>query len=193
MISSGLKIYLVNPSFGIYEFWIFEKATSLCIFEQVFEGLPKSVDSNLIGAYLVTLATFCENLMGEAIDRVDSVNMRILYYAQTDYIFALLLDKNVEDIDAKEMLERMYYLFVSKYRDRLGPAFDGDVSLFEDFADEIETIFNMKTARFQQFLHTTTERLQSEITELFDDHKRRKSRLKILPECSEKNESDDLP
>ena len=76
--------------------------------------------------------------MGELIDRVDSLTMRILYYARPDYIFALLVDKNVEATAAEEMLERMYYLFIAKYRDHLGPNFDGEVSQFEDFADQIE-------------------------------------------------------
>jgi hypothetical protein len=106
--------------------------------------------------------------------------MRIQYYAQPDYIFALLIDKNMDVAETQAMLERMYYLFSTKYRAHLGTAFDGEVGRFEDFADEIETIFNMKATRFHQFLETESERLKSEITELFDFKKTRKSRLKRL-------------
>jgi len=180
-----------DASAGFYQFWIFEKATSLCLFEQVFEGLPKSVDSQLIGAYLVTLANFCENLVGEPIHSVDATTMRIQYYAQPDFIFALLIDKNMDVAQAQAMLERMYYLFVTKYREQLSTGFDGDVGRYENFADEVETIFNMKTTRFQQFLQTATERLQSEITELFDFQKPRESRLKRMKEEARESEQKD--
>ena len=167
---------------GIFQFWIFEKETSLCIFEQVFEGLPKNVDSNLIGAYLVTLSNFCEDLLGEFIDCVDSENLRIIYFSRPDFILALLVDKKLNRYTLKDMLERLYFLFITKYHDLIGPNFDGDITRFEDFADEIETIFNMKTTRFQQFLRTRVDRLATEITELFDFRKRREERLKKLRE-----------
>lgn len=167
---------------GIFQFWIFEKDTSLCVFEQVFEGLPKSVDSNLIGAYLVTLSSFCEDLLGEFIDCLDSETLRIIYFSRPDFIFALLVDKNLNRYTAKDMLERMYYIFTEKYKDFIGTNFDGNTTHFEDFADEIETIFNMKTVRFNQFLRTRTDRLSTEITELFDFRKRREERQKKLNE-----------
>jgi hypothetical protein len=163
---------------GIFQFWIFEKETSLCIFEQVFEGLPKTVDSNLIGAYLVTLSSFCEDLLGEFIDCLDSENLRIIYFSRPDFILALLVNKNLNRYTVKDMLERLYYIFIDKYQDLIGENFDGDVTHFEDFANEIETIFNMSTIRFQRFLRTTTDRLATEITELFDFRKRREERLK---------------
>jgi len=171
---------------GIYQFWIFEKATSLCIFEQVFEGLPKSVDSDLIGAYLVTLASFCENLVSENIDSLDSESMRIIYFSRQDFILAMLVDKNLNRHTARQMLERLYYLFTEKYQDLLGPHFDGDVAKFEDFADQIETIFNMKTLRFQQFLRTSADHLETEITELFDFRKEREERLKRMKQGTDK-------
>src|SRR4030042_146351 len=96
---------------GIYQFWIFEKDPSACIFEQTFQGLPKSVDSNLIGGYLVTLVSFCEKLVGENIDCLDSVSMRIVYFPRPDFILAMLVDKDLNRSTAKKMLERLYYLF----------------------------------------------------------------------------------
>ncbi len=179
---SGLDII----SHGIYQFWIFEKDTSLCIFEQVFEGLPKTVDSNLIGAYLVTLSSFCEDLLGEFIDCLDSEKLRIIYFSRPDFILALLVDKNLNRFTVKDMLERLYYLFVEKYQDLIGANFDGNTTHFEDFSDEIETIFNMKTVRFQQFLRTRADRLSTEITELFDFRKRREERLKKMKEEEKK-------
>jgi hypothetical protein len=175
-----------NIQRGIFQFWIFEKQTSLCLFEQIFEGLPKSVDSNLIGAYLVTLSSFCEDLMGEKIDCVDSETLRIIYFSKPDFIFALLVYKQLNRYNVKDMLERLYYLFINKYKDLIGPNFDGDVTHFEDFADQIETIFNMKTLRFQQFLRTRTDCLATEITELFDFQKRREEQLKKMKEESGK-------
>ncbi len=171
---------------GIFQLWIFEKDTSLCIFEQVFEGQPKSIDSNLIGAYLVTLSSFCEDLLGEFIDCIDSETLRIVYFSRPDFIFALLVDKNLNRHTVRDMLERLYYLFLNKYQGLLGENFDGDITHFEDFADEIETIFNMKTLRFQQFLRTQTDRLATEITELFDFRKRREERLNRMKEEEKK-------
>lgn len=171
---------------GIFQLWIFERDTSLCIFEQVFEGLPKTVDSNLIGAYLVTLSSFCEDLLGEFIDCLDSEHLRIIYFSRPDFIFALLVDKGLNRFTVKDMLERLYYLFIEKYKDLIGPNFDGNTTHFEDFSDEIETIFNMKTVRFNQFLRTRADRLSTEITELFDFRKRREERLKKLKEEEKK-------
>ncbi len=171
---------------GIFQFWIFEKDTSLCVFEQVFEGLPKTVDSNLIGAYLVTLSSFCEDLLGEFIDCIDSETLRIIYFSRPDFIFALLVDKNLNRYTVRDMLERLYYLFIEKYKDMIGPNFDGNTTHFEDFADEIEAIFNMNTISFQHFLRTRTDRLSTEITELFDFRKRREERLKKMKEEGKK-------
>jgi hypothetical protein len=185
VILSGLDII----QRGIFQFWIFEKDTSLCVFEQTFEGLPKSVDSNLIGAYLVTLSSFCEDLLGEFIDCLDSETLRIIYFSRPDYILALLVDKQLNRYNVKDMLERLYYLFINKYQDLIGPNFDGDITHFEDFSEEIETIFNMKTLRFQQFLRTRTDRLATEITELFDFRKRREERLKKMKEESGKQKT----
>lgn len=158
---------------GLQKLWIIDRQTGICLFEQTFAKPPREVDSDLIGGFLTAISKFCEELVGEEIASIRTQNLQILYHAAEKFVVIVLLPNNINNEIAQSMLNEISILFVEKYAGYLDAGKLANVSVFQDFAVEMEHLYNAKTACFiRYFIKNKHLKKERHLVNLFANLKR---------------------
>ncbi|HMF31409.1 MAG TPA: hypothetical protein VKK79_08350 [Candidatus Lokiarchaeia archaeon] len=132
---------------GIMKLWILDREAGICLFEQAFAEFSSELDSDLLGGFLTAISKFYKEFVGEGVHAIDTPSMRMLFKeSETEKFTVVILFQNwVNKTIAEAAIEEVSRLFQEKYAQYINEGKLANVSVFQDFAAEIETRFNHKS------------------------------------------------
>ncbi len=125
------------------------KASGLCLFSYNLKGYMREFEEFLITGFISAISTFSRELnkqfgYSEEYGRLSSIpineNFEIMISYKHPLIGALIVGKKDIDEDMKNFLEEIMNEFHLKYEDKF-MKFEGDISIFDPFKDEVERIY----------------------------------------------------
>lgn len=125
------------------------KASGLCLFSHKLKGFMIKFEEFLITGFISAISTFSRELnkqfgYSEEYGRLSSIpineNFEIMISYKPPLIGALIVWKKDIDEDMKKFLDETMNEFLLKYREEL-MKFNGDISIFVSFKDEVERIY----------------------------------------------------
>lgn len=143
---------------GLIKLWIIEKESGVCIFEQTFEEI-QIIDSDLISGFFVAMMSFAQETTKQTIEFIQLKQIRIAFRFLYRFIFAVATEHDVEYQDTEQFLQNIQERFETKYKNILQQGFVGEVTIFNNFAQDIEDILGKKSKHFG-FIQVSTEALK---------------------------------
>jgi hypothetical protein len=144
---------------GILKFWIFDRYSGFCIFEQTFEELPGNVNSDLIGGFMIAILSFAREIANEEIQFLQLKHIRISYHISEKYIICVATS-NDTDVERTELaLNAVHRKFDAQYHAIFEGGIVNDVSVFNNFAADLEHIFNAETKHLA-YLRKRSEKIK---------------------------------
>jgi len=107
----------------------------IVVFSRVYE---KTLDEQLFGALLTALNSFAEEIAQEGLSNFELSNMRFTILKKADFIFIANSDKKIKPKRVLQELRAVMDKFFTLYSKETIDNWDNDVSLFSNFAKEIE-------------------------------------------------------
>ncbi len=138
--------------FGVQKLWILNRQSGICLFEQTFDARLREMDPDLIGGFLMAISKFCEEMIGEEIRVIETQSMRIYYQNAEKFVVAVLSQNTIKKSMAESFLKEVTDLFIGKYTSYLDAGHLANVSIFRDFAAEIENRYDTMTTCFIRYL-----------------------------------------
>lgn len=114
--------------------WIVSEG-GIVVFSRVYE---KTLDEQLFGALLTALNSFAEEIAQEGLSNFELSNMRFTILKKADFIFIANSDKKIKPKRVLQELRAVMDKFFTLYSKETIDNWDNDVSLFSNFAKEIE-------------------------------------------------------
>ena len=127
----------------IDEFWVINEG-GLCLYNISVENEP-NLDPGLFGGFVTAIDQFGENLSNDRIQKLNLGKNLIVFKKnlKNNLLFVGLTVKSGEK-KLRKVLYEIESKFLDKYSDELILNWDGDLSVFEDFYEEIKRLFRGK-------------------------------------------------
>jgi hypothetical protein len=127
----------------INEFWIINEG-GLCLYN-IFVGNESSLDSGLFGGFVTAIDRFGENLANNNIQKLNFGKNLIVFKKnlKNNLLFVASTIKSSEK-KLRKILHEIEGKFLVKYSDDLISTWDGDLSVFEGFSEEIKRLIRSK-------------------------------------------------
>lgn len=136
---------------GLNKLWIIHREAGVCVFEQSFEELPKNINSDMIGGFLIAILSFSQEMADQEIEFLQLKNLRIIYHITPQYIIAVGCNQNANYKELEKLLAQVETRFELKYHNVIGKGYSGNTTVFNDFATEVEKIFDSKSTALKYF------------------------------------------
>lgn len=128
----------------LQDIWILTN-TGTVLFNRVFDAQMKT---QLFGALMSALNSFAEKLAEGGLSNFELSDKRFLIMKTKNYIFVASSAKKAKEKKVTVELEKVVSRFQSKYSDEWFNKWDNDVSVFEEFENEIEDTLEEPIKKF---------------------------------------------
>lgn len=130
----------------IEEFWIIQ-STGICLFHKSIRSNTVSLkmkpinDTSLFSGLFSAILTMYSELSSSQIQKLEGDEGKFLFFTKHDLIYIVKAGLNASDKKIKKKIEIIQNLFIKKFENEL-INFDGEISNFSVFEDDLNTIFN---------------------------------------------------
>ncbi len=143
---------------NIFNFWILDRSSGICIFEQNFEEWPGKDKSEIVAGFLYAILSISKEFADDFISYIELKDkFRISYRLSKNLVF-VVLSSRIEQSWIASILERLELRFEEKFPDFFNCSFYGETSQFQCFAKETEKIFQLET-NYYSYIKTRKEHL----------------------------------
>lgn len=139
--------------------WILDRNAGLCIFEQAFEDLPKTMASDLVTGFFYAILTFSHEIASQDVEFIQMRDIRIMFHGDGRVLLALATKNEVDQGYASSFLHSLEHRFSEKYQVILEKGQLNNTSLFVDFAHDVETELGRKSTSVS-FIQTQAVRFK---------------------------------
>ncbi|MFX1444345.1 MAG: hypothetical protein ACFFHV_13100 [Promethearchaeota archaeon] len=131
----------------VEEFWIID-TSGICLFHRAIheksnimdQKVEIQIDEQLFSGLLSGIMSFAEEVSKEQIKKIELDEGKFLFFARRNLIFIVRSHLNTSDKNVKKKIQIIEDLFIKKYSKELD-TFNGDVSSFRFFENDLEEIF----------------------------------------------------
>lgn len=130
----------------IQNLWILN-SDGICLFSRYVENSEirlvegTKIDDQLFSGLFASIMMFASEISNGKIEKVQISEGKYLFFTHNNLIFIVRTNLNTSDKDVKKKIKIIQELFVTKYKEKL-EAFDGEVSSFLMFHEDLDDIFN---------------------------------------------------
>jgi Na+/phosphate symporter len=130
---------------GILKFWIFDRKSGFCLFEQTFEELPGNLQSDLIGGFMIAILSFAQEIAQQEIEYLQLKKLRISYHLSENCIICIATENETDMQETTLALDAVQKKFDEQYHQIFEEGHQHIVSNFNNFASDLEHIFDAET------------------------------------------------
>jgi hypothetical protein len=123
---------------SLYNLWIIEKTSSICIFAQEFTQLPVKINEDLAGGFFSAIHMFSKEATGQSIKYMELDEICFHFHDMERLYFVLVTAKNADREEIHAFFITMQQRFESRFKVQLEKGSFNDVSVFSSFATEAE-------------------------------------------------------
>ncbi len=124
--------------------WIIARDAGVCIFEASLGDLKKEIDGDLIAGFFTAMLQFAQEVSDSEVKSI-KLGDADLFFSLSDYVLCVLWVEDVSLINpGAKVLTELEAKFYSKYRPVFEANWAGNVTLFENFTEDVEQITNQK-------------------------------------------------
>ncbi len=128
----------------IKHLWIIARDAGVCIFESALGELKKEIDGDLIAGFFTAMLQFAQEVSASDVKSIKLGDADLLF-SLSDYVVCVLWVDDVSLINpGAKVLTEIEAKFYSKYRPVFEANWTGNVSIFEDFAGDVEQVTNQR-------------------------------------------------
>ncbi len=113
------------------------KRSGECLFSKSYGA--KLLDEGLISGFLSALQSFVTEVSGEVIKIIRTGNIKFIYGVARDLIFVLATSEDEDEELTQQKITTLKEEFIKKFEKEID-SWNGDVSVFTSFSDEIDKI-----------------------------------------------------
>jgi hypothetical protein len=146
----------------ILKFWIIQRDSGVCVFEQSFSESAMNLDSDLIGGFISAIMNFSDEVVHSKIEFVKLKDYLLFYDFSKEFIFVYLCSEDAQVRNIKKISDRVVATFAERFELNSEQGFTGDVTKYGDFAGEIETLLDTKS-----FYHKFLKEFNQQIKESY--------------------------
>ena len=128
----------------IQDLWI-QKEDGIVLFSRVFH---KQVEDQLFGALMSALHSFAEQLSEDGLTNFELSQKKFTLLKKRGLLFICNTDNKVKDKKVSEELENVSEKFLACYPESTSDDWDGDVSCFQEFGDQIQSALEDPIKKF---------------------------------------------
>lgn len=127
----------------IDEFWIINEG-GLCLYTISVEN-ESNLDLGLFSGFVTAIDRFGENLSNNKIQKL-KLGKNLIVFKKNSKNNLLFVGSTIKSSEKKlrKILDEIERKFLAKYSNGLISNWDGDLSIFEDFSEEIKRLFRGK-------------------------------------------------
>jgi hypothetical protein len=122
----------------IIKLWIIDREAGISVFDQSFQELPSEMDSDLVGGFFIALMSFSQEIAKQSIEFLQLKQIRFYFYIMKYHLLILASSLELDQENAAMISAKIQKRFEEKYQNVIGDKFVGDVSVFNDFGDDVE-------------------------------------------------------
>lgn len=159
-----------------------DREAGICIFEQSFEEMPKTLASDLVTGFFYAMLTFSNEIASQDVEFIQMRDIRIVFHGQNRLLFAIATKNGADHEFTERLLRDLEHRFQDKYKELLDKGFLNNTAVFEGFANEVEAEIGKKS--------TTVAFVQNQVDKLkirYESVKTDFSQLKQSLECDVKS------
>lgn len=119
----------------LQDIWILKEDSGIVVFHRVYDD---KLDVQLFGGLMSALNSFAEQLSKEGISSFELSNKRFTLMKKKGFLFVASSDKDEREKHVKKELQRISEKFFDLYPLEFLDNWDSDISMFNDFKEEIE-------------------------------------------------------
>jgi len=123
---------------SLYNFWIIEKNSSICIFAQEFAALPVKINEDLAGGFFSAIHMFSKEATGQSIKFMELDDICFHFHDMERLYFVLVTAKDADRDQINAFFSSMQQRFETRFKDQLDKGLINDVSVFSSFAADVE-------------------------------------------------------
>lgn len=128
----------------IKHLWIIAREAGVCIFEASFGELKKEIDGDLIAGFFSAMLQFAQEISASDVKSIKLGDADLLF-SLSDYVVCVLWVDDVSLINpGAKVLTELEGKFYSRYRPVFEANWGGNVTVFEDFANDVEQVTSQK-------------------------------------------------
>ncbi len=143
----------------ILKFWIIEKKSGICIFQQTFQELAGHVEDDIVPNYLFAVLCLSKEITEQNVSYLQLKDLRFTFNISEKYVMIIVISSEVPHNKTVQRLRVLQKRFEEKYEHVLKKGFSGDISDFNNFAEEVEKIFQSEAIHFQ-YINKRKEQLK---------------------------------
>jgi hypothetical protein len=133
--------------------WIIDQEAGISVFDQTFANIPEKIDSDLIGGFFTALLGFSQEIANSQIQYLQLIPFRFYFHMMDRFVIVLACANHIDPESATLLANRIQHRFEIKYKNILSKNFNGNVSLFNSFATELEDEFQLSCLCHSEFLN----------------------------------------
>lgn len=130
----------------LQDVWILSKG-GIVLYHRVYDD---KVDDQLFGSLMSALNTFAEEITNNGLSNFELQNKRFTLLKSKGLLFIANSSKKVKEKKVIEELQNIVETFFELYPDEILNNWDGDISTFSNFEEEIEDSLEEIIKKFQK-------------------------------------------
>ncbi len=134
------------PSKILQDIWIMNEGGTV-IFDRVFD---EKVDPQLFGALMTALNTFAEEISEGGLSNFELSNVRFTILKKESLLFITNSDSKVKSKKVQQELMLVVDKFFKLYPQKIFTEWDGDITIFAKFKNEIEDSLDDPVKKMQK-------------------------------------------
>ncbi len=139
--------------------WLMDRHVGICIFEQSFEDMPKTLTSDLVTGFFYAMLTFSNEIASQDVEFIQLRDIRIVFHGKDRLLFAMATTNDADHAFTERFLRDLERRFQDKYRDLIEKGCLNNTRVFEDFANEVEAELGRKSTAVA-FVQTQVDRFK---------------------------------
>lgn len=116
------------------------KPNGICIFHKKYGSLEE--DPQSIAGFLTAISMFSKAIIGEKVRILATNNFKFVFKTDGKFTFVTFVDNSDEFEDTQRLLENIKDLFYERYPQAEYECKSGNLTPFENFKSDLETIIN---------------------------------------------------
>jgi hypothetical protein len=139
--------------------WLMDRNAGICIFEQSFEDMPKTLASDLVTGFFYAMLTFSNEIASQDVEFIQLRDIRIVFHGQDRLLFAMATTNDADHEFTGRLLRDLERRFQDKYKKLLEKGFLNNTAVFEGFANEVEAEIGRKSTTIS-FVQTQVDKFK---------------------------------
>jgi hypothetical protein len=139
--------------------WLMDRNAGICIFEQSFEDMPKTLASDLVTGFFYAMLTFSNEIASQDVEFIQLRDIRIVFHGEGRLLFAMATTNDADHEFTGRLLRDLERRFQDKYKKLLEKGFLNNTAVFEGFANEVEAEIGRKSTTIA-FVQTQVDKFK---------------------------------